>query len=117
MRLAGQAQYRVRPHKHPSPMPADLDHLLESVAGEASFLAFAKALLADRIDEVAKEHDKPSSPYGPGANGWESGTIEQFLQGAVSWAEATSIGITQGLDSSNPWKRFALFLYCGKIYE
>ena len=98
-------------------MPADLHILLESVADEKSFIAFAKALVADRIDEVAKERSAPSSPYGPGANGWENNTIEQFLDGAVSWAVATGVGLTQGLEPNNPWKRFAAFLYCGKIYE
>jgi hypothetical protein len=98
-------------------MPTDPHDLLESVTDEASFIAFVKALLADRLDEVAKETSTPSSPYGPGANGWENGTIEQFLDGAVSWAEVTNIGLTQGLEPSNPWRRFAAFLYCGKIYE
>lgn len=98
-------------------MPEDLHSLLESVSDEKSFIAFAKALAADRVDEVAKEAETPSSPYGPGANGWENGTIEQFLDGAVSWAEATNVGLTQGMDPTNPWKRFAVFLYCGKIYE
>jgi glycine C-acetyltransferase len=44
-------------------------------------------------------------------------TIEAFLGAASSWAESTNVGLTQGLDPANPWKRFAVFLYCGKIYE
>ncbi len=98
-------------------MPEDLHSILESVSDEKSFIAFAKALMADRVDEVAKESDAPSNPYGAGANGWERGTIERFLDGAISWAEATDVGLRQGLKPNNPWKRFAVFLYCGKIYE
>jgi len=98
-------------------MPADLNALLESVADEKSFIAFAKALLADRTSAVDKERSISPSPYGPGVNGWENGTIEQFLEGSISWAEATNVGLTQGLEPGNPWKRFAVFLYCGKVYE
>ena len=98
-------------------MPTDPHDLLESVNDEHSFLAFAKALHADRADEDAKERDAPSNAYGPGANGWENGTIEQFLGDAIAWAESTNVGLKQGLTEDNPWKRFAVFLYCGKIYE
>jgi len=80
-------------------------------------MAFARLLLEDRIDEIQKEAVSPSSPYGPGANGGESWTVELFLEGALSWAEATDMGLTQGLTPDNPWKRFAVFLYCGKIFE
>ena len=94
-----------------------LPEALDSVSDAASFLAFARLLAADRVDEVRKEAASPSQPYGPGANGWENGTIEAFLESAISWAEATDIGLSQGLTPDNPWKRFAVFLYCGKIYE
>jgi len=73
--------------------------------------------VADREDEVAKERVAPSAPYGRGANGWENGTIEAFLDAAASWAEASEFGKNQGLPEDNPWRQFAIFLYCGKIYE
>jgi hypothetical protein len=98
-------------------MPADLHELLDCVNDESTFLAFASALRLDRMDEEAREAESAPNPYGPGANGWENGTIEQFLDGAIAWAEDTNIGLTQGLDPDNPWRRFANFLYCGKIYE
>jgi hypothetical protein len=69
-----------------------------------------------REDEVAKEYISPSSPYGPGTNGWENGTIEAYLNAASAWAESTTFGEAQGL-SGNPWRQFAASLYCGKIYE
>jgi hypothetical protein len=50
--------------------------------------------------------------------GWQNGTIEQFLEAALSWAEDTGFGRTQGLaDNVVPWRRLAVFLYTGKIYE
>ena len=90
--------------------------LADAVTDELSFLRFVKALTADRQDEVEKERVSPSSPYGPGANGWENHTIEDFLESATAWAESTGLGQGQGLPD-NPWRRFAAFLYCGKIYE
>ncbi len=94
----------------------ELHELLDAVEDQRSFLEFVKALIADREDEVAKERLSPSSPYGAGANGWENGTIEAFLEAATAWAEDSNFGQNQGL-SDNPWRRFAVFLYCGKIYE
>lgn len=79
-------------------------------------LEFIKALVADREDELAKEALSASAPYGPGANGWENGSIESFLDAGSRWADTTNFGQTQGL-SGNPWRQFAAFLYCGKIYE
>jgi hypothetical protein len=95
----------------------NLEDALDSVSDAASFLAFARLLTEDREDEVQKESTAPSPRCGPGANGWENNTIEAFLGAAISWAESTKIGLSQGLSAENPWKRFAVFLYCGKIYE
>jgi predicted Ser/Thr protein kinase len=94
----------------------ELHELADAVADEMSFLRFVKALMADKQDEVAKERVSPSSSYGPGANGWENDTIEDYLEAATAWAEDTGFGQNQGLPN-NPWRRFAEFLYCGKIYE
>lgn len=82
-----------------------------------SFLQFATALRVDREQDVLKDAQSPSaSPFGePG--GWQNGTIESFLDAAIRWAEATRFGQTQGMSGVNPWSLFAVFLYCGKIYE
>jgi hypothetical protein len=56
-----------------------LEKKLKTVRDEKSFLNFLAALAADRFDEVKKEKRKPSPPYCPGTNGWENGTIENFL--------------------------------------
>lgn len=95
----------------------DVSKLLEQVKDIETFLVFARALAADRAASAAQEKGSPSSPYAPEANGWENATIESFLESAIAWAEASDFGLTQGLSSSNPWQQFAVFLYCGKIYE
>jgi hypothetical protein len=97
--------------------PTELEQLLELVTDRDSFLAFAGALVADRVDEVEQEKQTPSSPYGPGANGWENSTIEAFLDAALAWARSTRMGQTQGLAAEPSWKAFAVFLYSGKVYE
>jgi hypothetical protein len=94
-----------------------LRELLEQVEDAESFLVFARALAEDRCAAVAEERVNPGSPYGPDAGGWENTTIEAFLQGAIGWAEDSRFGLKQGLSPSNPWRQFASFLYCGKIYE
>jgi hypothetical protein len=68
----------------------NLHEALESVFDAESFLAFARQLAEDRAGEVRRETDSSSSPYGPGANGWENGTIEAFLEAAVSWGEESA---------------------------
>jgi hypothetical protein len=95
----------------------ELHELLEKVTDSNSFLKFVYALRADRLDSLAKEVAEPSSPYETDANGWENPTIETFLEGAASWAETTDFGVKQGIPETNYWKRFAVFLFCGKIYE
>jgi hypothetical protein len=101
-------------------MPQEpLDELRESVCDEESFRQFLFALAWDREDSTAKERVKPSSPYGPDANGWENTTIDRFLFAAVGWARASEKGLplTHYEPPSNPWRRCADILYAGKGYE
>lgn len=95
----------------------DLNDFLNEVVDESTFLAFARALADDRRASLKATTLRPSSPYGSEARGWENVTIESFLDAAVGWAEDTELGKSQGISESNPWKRFAVFLYCGKTYE
>lgn len=95
----------------------ELHDLLESVSDEQSFLAFANALHEDRVIDAAAEKTMPSSPYGPTRGGWENVTIESFLESACAWAASTGFGDSQNLGGATPWKKFATFLYLGKIYE
>ena len=90
----------------------DLDELLEKVNSKATFFQFLRALMEDKIDEDRKEKDRPSPPYSPGANGWENGTIADFLESIEGF------GIDSDLIGDEPdWKNFALLLYAGKFYE
>ena len=90
---------------------------LHAVEDETTLIDFITALAADREDEVQKERSSPLSPYGPGANGWENGTIDTFLGAAAAWAESSKNGMPLYPKPTNPWKRFADILYAGKIYE
>ncbi|XVN15726.1 hypothetical protein QZH46_07060 [Pseudomonas corrugata] len=79
----------------------ELHDLLDQVNDSQTFLRFARALMADCADSMD----------------WENNTIEGFLESAIAWAESSDFGISQGLQPSNSWQQFAVFLYCGKIYE
>jgi hypothetical protein len=97
-----------------------IHELLERVHDRASFVEFVRALEQDRRDEIEKEKGNPSSPDGPGANGWENTTIERFLESAVAWAEdtrRTGDERARWFPEEPSWKAFATFLYAGKIYE
>ncbi|MEQ1700791.1 MAG: hypothetical protein ABMA25_11820, partial [Ilumatobacteraceae bacterium] len=84
---------------------------LSTVVDEATFLEFLAALAMDRHDEVTKESPSPSSsPWGPGPNGWEHGTIENYLDAAASWG-AEGIGIVADNSATNPWQRCAEILW------
>lgn len=90
-----------------------LNEQLEAVVDETTFLSFVAALAEDRRATVAS----PVDGFGRDGHGWENSTIEGFLEAAHAWAEDSEFGSRQGLASASPWKKFAVFLYCGKIYE
>jgi hypothetical protein len=92
---------------------SELHELAEAVTDEASFLRFVSALRADR-EAADRGHRDPS---GIDALGWQNDTIEAFLEAALAWAEDSDFGRRVQLVDVSPWKRFAAFLYCGKIYE
>jgi hypothetical protein len=94
-----------------------LDATLEKVSDRESFFNFVKALIADREQGIAKKRINSDSPCVFSHEEWENETIESFLESALSWAETTNMGQTQGLSEEPSWKGFATFLYCGKIYE
>jgi hypothetical protein len=85
---------------------------LQAVHDEASFLAFARALLADRqaADGAAVARD--------GVQGeWANNAIASFLEGAIAWAEDSDFGARPGPKSADPWARLAMFLWAGRGYE
>lgn len=91
----------------------ELDKLLEKVNDEQSFIEFAKALQADKEDEEFKVKANPANPYSQGCYGWESNTINQFLDSAIAYTQDN----TAWKKETNLWKKFAYFLYGGKVYE
>ena len=91
----------------------ELHEALDRVDGPTSFIEFVEHLIADRQEEQDDQVDM----FGRGPNGWENHSIEDFLEAAVRWAKDSRFGRDQGLESVSPWKQFAEFLYCGKIYE
>jgi hypothetical protein len=95
----------------------ELHEQLELVTDEESFLAFARALSLDRVAATEAESRSGAPSFSSATGGWENTSIERFLQAAIAWAEDSQFGSSQGLGSENPWKKFAVFLYCGKIYE
>lgn len=76
----------------------------ERVNDGASVLAFVRLLIKDRVYEVEKKSVSPSSPYGPGVNGWENGTIESYLDAALRWAEDSALG-KEPEAAQNPWNQ------------
>jgi hypothetical protein len=71
-----------------------LCELLDRVRDRATFLAFVRALLEDRR-----------------GGGWEGRTLDDFFSSALAWAEETVHFDEPG------WHEFAVFLYCGKVYD
>jgi hypothetical protein len=71
----------------------------------------------DFADERLLEETSPSSPYGPGALGWENGSIDTFLNAAAAGATASSRSSPVSASRSNVWQRCAAILLAGKFYE
>jgi len=94
-----------------------LQQAIEQVVDAESFLRFVEALEADRRDEIKKEQVSATSPYSPGHNGWENGTIEGFLESARAWAQDSKFGRQDWSSASGMWRGFAEFLLAGKFYE
>jgi hypothetical protein len=99
------------------PTPVDIDELLARVRDEASFIRFIEALGADFARERLLEQTSPSSPYGPGALGWENASVDAFLDAAASWAESSTRHAQADVVVSNVWQRCAAILLAGKFYE
>jgi len=83
-------------------MSRDLGALLKAVQDDKNFIEFVDALASDFEQEREIELETPSSRYGPGALGWENGTVGTFLGAAAA---------------QNSWSRCAHILYAGKFYE
>lgn len=96
---------------------SDLEAVLARVCDEETFIVFLAALSEDWNDEQRKEAVHPSSPYGPGANGWENGTIGMFLEAASAFGSDHLSNPVSRLKHSNTWRQAAAIIYGGKFYE
>jgi len=99
------AMSRLRPPAPAAATPMVLTTTLEAVHNQESFLRFAQTLLGDR--HAAKTHP----------DAWQNDTLEDFLEASIAWAKDSDFGQRQGLAKASPWKKAAVFLYAGKIYE
>lgn len=90
----------------------ELHQLLENVNSKQSFLDFVDALRRNRVDELEKEKNRKSSPYGLRAEGWENRTIESFLDAIHSFGQDSN-----EIKEEPNWRTFALLLMAGKMYE
>jgi len=93
-------------------MADDLFERLEAVNDEASFLEFARALLADR--EAADT--APTTPDGF-QNEWANNSVAAFVEAGIAWADDSDFGVRPGPKPANPWSLFAKFLWAGRGYE
>ena len=91
----------------------DLRATLNNVNSKETFLEFVHALAADRFEEEELEKLSPSSPWGPGAKGWEHGTIGAYLDAVARCASANAKKRSEDVS----WKAFAEMLHAGKFYE
>ena len=98
---------------------------LEIVEDQTTFLEFVRVLIADRIEGAGSLETGGgigiTMPDGRRLierddSGWNNFTISAFLEASLAWAEDSDFGKRQSI-SENPWRQFATFLYCGKIYE
>ena len=87
----------------------------EDVSDFESFLAFVRWIAADRADEAAKGRLSPTHPLGPGRDGRENTTVEDFLEAAAACAGDHSAKMGRPPEAS--WREFANFLLGGKVYE
>jgi len=96
---------------------SDAGDLLDEVVDRESFLRFVRALIADRRAAGSDVEGHSGEPRHDEYSDWQSDTIDDFLEAASRWADDTDMGQTQGLPAEPSWRTFAVFLYCGKIYE
>ena len=98
------------------PATMDLFEMADVVCDRQSFFGFVRALAEDKEDEEEKERLNPSSPYVPGAIGWENGLIWTYLERSIAWAE-DNIQDPAIQSEERSWNLFTRILHVGKYYE
>ena len=85
----------------------ELREILDTVCELPTFLEFDRQLKTDRETAASKKLAMRSPNVS--LDGWETTTMESFLEGAIAWAEETQCGESQGLSPVLPWHQFAMF--------
>jgi len=92
------------------------EQAINKVVDQETFLNFIQALSEDWEAETKIEKEKASSPFGPGALGWENGTIGGFLEAAAAYGQ-DHMGRGKSPSETNTWRAAAAMLLAGKYYE
>jgi hypothetical protein len=93
----------------------ELHELLEEVKNRETFVAFVSALIKNRRDADELRRQNPEKYKWSSVLGWENGSIDTYLNPALRCFDDN-----KRLDDEPEeitWKKFAEFLYGGKIYE
>jgi hypothetical protein len=92
-------------------MPLESSDFADQVDSPKAFREFLSAFRADRAAAVRSALASPPQPFGRGAGGWESSTIEEFLEAMEAYASDVE------LPEQPSWQFVAGLLSAGKIYE
>ncbi len=92
----------------------DAFELLKAVHDHETFVAFVKALAAERQAAAKIEAENPQAYIVDGALGWANGDISQYLEAACEFF--ASVPERDPVPEPS-WKVFAEILWCGKIIE
>jgi hypothetical protein len=93
----------------------ELHELLEEVKNRETFVAFVSALIKNRCDADELRQQNPEKYKWSSVLGWENGSIDTYLDAALSCFEDGKRQDDKPEEIT--WKKFAEFLYGGKIYE
>jgi hypothetical protein len=89
---------------------------LDNVTDRESFIAFVRALVAERELAEELERERPEYYRHGVALGWQNSTISSYLSAALAQIEDAGRTPTEMPEVAS-WRAFAEFLYMGKIYE
>jgi hypothetical protein len=90
------------------------EQLLNDVHDRDTFLAFVRALAAERENAELVERSEPTRYCIDGADGWKNGDIASYLYACLDYFENE---LFHKPDAEPNWRMFAEFLYFGKIIE
>jgi hypothetical protein len=90
------------------------EQLLQKVRDSETFVAFVRALAAEREEAEKLEKENPQAYMVDGAHNWKNADIASYLYAALDYFEEKPLHRPEREPS---WQMFATFLYCGKIIE